>query len=466
MTQYNENDILKLSALRQAQAIREGDFSSTHLVEIYLTRISEYNETLQAFVNVHAEQGLKAAKKADLTRSRLPASELPIFHGVPTGIKDLVPTKWSSTHLGSRAYKYFISPFDAPVTKLIKAGGFISLGKLATSEFGVMPVTEPDIHPPTRNPWDTSRTSGGSSGGSSAAVAANLLPIAQGSDGGGSVRIPSAFTHLYGFKPSLSLLGNLHGAYNRLGISVMGPLARYVEDAAAMLDVMAGHHTQVIKPGSCLSAAQKMPKNLRIRLLTDTPIGTIDSNILAPIRDFADSLRSLGHTVEEGPAAKVSIKEFLPIWQYSVSGIHTLSDRYVQPITRWVRKNGQSVTFDMAEARRLALVKRIEDSFGDVDILMSPTVPSVAPLIGAYDLLTDPKQAFYEAANLGSLTAAFNLTHGPAASLPIGLTDDGLPFGVQIGAYPGQDNLLLSLSRQIEDHLPWHNRRAPKYCSP
>jgi amidase len=408
--------------LRQAQAIREGEVSSTRLAELYLSRINRYNKTLHAFVNVQAKRGLRAAQQADITRAHIPASELPIFHGVPIGVKDLVPTKGSPTHLGSRSYKYFVSPFDAPVAKRIKAGGFVSLGKLATSEFGVMPVTEPDIHPPTRNPWDISRTPGGSSGGSSAAVAADLLPIAHGSDGGGSVRIPSALTHLYGFKPSLSLLGNLHGKYNRLGISVMGPLARYVEDAAAMLDVMAGHSTQEMRADSCLAAAREMPRPLRIRLLTDTPIGAIDPEILSATRAFADTLRSLGHTVDEGPASKVTIEEFLPIWRYSVSSVPTLSDRYVQPITRWVRRGGKSISFEVADTRRQELVKRVEESFAGADILMSPTVPTIAPKIGVYDQPSDPEQAFYEAANLGSLTAAFNLTHGPAASLPIGLT--------------------------------------------
>jgi len=463
MSQYADEEILRLSALQQARAIREGELSSTRLAELYLARISEHNKTLHAFVNVQASRAMRAARRADMTSSRVPASDLPIFHGVPIGIKDLVPTKWSQTHLGSRAYKYFLSPFDAPVAKLLKAGGFISLGKLTTSEFGVMPVTEPEIHPPTRNPWDTSRTSGGSSGGSSAAVAADLLPIAHGSDGGGSVRIPSALTHLYGFKPSLSLLGNLHGKYNRLGISVMGPLARYVEDAAAMLDVMSGHPTQEVRPDSCLAAARRSPDSLRIRLMIDTPIGTIDPEILSGVRTFADTLRSLGHTVDEGTSSKVMLEEFLPIWQYSVSRIPCLSDRYVQPITRWVRSGGQNVTFDMAETRRLEFVKRIEESFGGADILMSATVPTVAPNIGSYDRPTDPERAFYDAANLGALTAAFNLTHAPAASLPIGLTEAGLPFGVQIGAHPGQDHLILSLSRQIEEALPWQNRRAPGY---
>ena len=203
MSHYSDQELLKLSALEQARAIRVGELKSLYLTELYLSRIEKYNHHLNAFVSVEKKTACKAAKYADRLRSQVNVDQLPIFHGVPIGIKDLVPTKWSKTKLGSRAYRHFISPFDAPVARKLQAGGFISLGKLATSEFGVLPVTEPDIHPPTRNPWDTTRTSGGSSGGSSSAVAASLLPIAHGSDGGGSVRIPAALTHLYGFKPSL-----------------------------------------------------------------------------------------------------------------------------------------------------------------------------------------------------------------------------------------------------------------------
>lgn len=465
MTQYTEKELLVLPALKQAQLIREGQISSTHLTQIYLNRVNKYNDTLQAFVTIQAKRGLKAAQHADRISSHTPASKLPIFHGVPIAIKDLVPTRWSATRLGSRAYRYFISPFNAPVAQRIEAGGFISLGKLATSEFGVMPVTEPDIHPPTRNPWNQDHSSGGSSGGSSAAVAAHLIPIAHGSDGGGSVRIPAAFTHLYGFKPSLSLLGNLHGNYNQLGISVMGPLARYVEDAAAMLDVMAGFPMQEVGPKSCLAATKTPPKALRIRLMIDTPLGEIDSDILSATQTFADTLRSLGHTVDEGPAPKITLEEFLPLWQFAISTIRTFSDAYTQPITRWVRQGGKNINFERAEARRLELAQRIKESFDGADILMSATVPTVAPLIGEYNKSNDPKEAFYRAARLGSLTAGFNITRGPAATLPLGLTKGGLPFGIQIGAHPGQDHLILSLSRQIEMSIPWHEYLAPMISS-
>ena len=153
-------ELLQLSALQQAEAIRSGTVSSVELTQLYLERIEKYNRTLNAFVSVNGRRALKAARKADEARRQKGWNGGPLFHGVPTGIKDLVPVAGTPTRLGSRAYRYVVSPFNGPVVRLLRAGGLISLGKLATSEFGVLPVTEPDIHPPTRNPWDLGRTSG------------------------------------------------------------------------------------------------------------------------------------------------------------------------------------------------------------------------------------------------------------------------------------------------------------------
>jgi len=347
----------------------------------------------------------------------------------------------------------------------MQAGGFISLGKLATSEFGVLPVTEPDIHPPTRNPWDTERAAGGSSGGSGAAVAAGLLPIAQGSDGGGSVRIPAAFCHLYGFKPSISLLGNLHGRYNRLGISVMGPLARYVEDAAAMLDVMAGRPHGGAEDVSCLAASRRDPGKLRIHMVLESPIGQVDPQIADATRAVAATLESLGHTVVEQTLSGSTLEEFLPVWRYSVSGVPAISERLLRPVTRWLRVIGKKTSFEEASSAREKLAERVRDAFGEADILLSPTVPMVPPRIGAFEIADDPEKWFTNAARVGSLTAAFNLTTGPAATLPLGLTDTGLPYGVQIGSRLGRDHLVLALSRQLEQALPWHHRWAPNFGS-
>jgi amidase len=457
----NEVDILRLSALQQAQAIREGIVSSVELSQLYLRRIEEHNDSVNAFVHVQARRALKAARHADKMRLRKGWDGGPLFHGVPTGIKDLVPTAWTPTHLGSRAYRYFISPFDGPVVKLIRNGGFVSLGKLATSEFGVLPVTEPDIHPPTRNPWNLDHTPGGSSGGSGAAVAAELVPIAHGSDGGGSVRIPAALCHLFGFKPSLSTLGNLHGRYNRLGISVMGPLARYVEDAAAMTDVMAGRPYGGAENTSCLAAAKRSPGQLKIHMFTQSPIGEVDAEIIDATRSAAETLRELGHTVVEIDVASGSLEEFLPVWRFAVSGVPALTESVLQPVTQWLRKEGKNTSFEEAKKTQLMLVERIEEAFGDADMMLSPTVCTGAPLVGAFATPDDPAGDFMRSAQLGGLTAPYNLTTGPAATLPLGLTAAGLPYGVQLGGRVGGDGLVLSLSRQLEQALPWHDRRSP-----
>jgi amidase len=456
-------ELLRLSALQQAEAIRSRSVSSVELTQLYLDRIEKYNQTLSAFVSVNERRALKAARKADQARHQKGWNGGPLFHGVPTGIKDLVPVAGTPTRLGSRAYRYFVSPFNGPVVPLLRAGGLISLGKLATSEFGVLPVTEPDIHPPTRNPWDLGRTSGGSSGGSGAAVAADLVPIAHGSDGGGSVRIPSAFCHLFGFKPSLKTLGNLHGRYNLLGISVMGPLARYVEDAAAMIDVMAGRPFGGPPAVSCLAAARHAPRPLKIAMLTASPIGEIDSEILEKTRVAAELLRALGHTVIERDIVKSTLDEFLPVWRFAVSGVSSFSEAILQPVSRWLREKGQRPTLEEAKAVQAILVARIETVFSDADVLLSPTVCTVAPQVGEFVSPEDPETWFRRSSQLGALTATYNLTTGPAASLPLGVTDAGLPYGIQVGARVGQDNLLFSLCKQIEEANPWHHRRAPGF---
>ena len=414
-----------MSALEQAAAVRL-ERSPVELTQLYLDRIAVHNDRLNAFSSVNARRALKAAKQADRARQRKGWDGGPLFHGVPTGIKDLVPMAWTPTKLGSRAYKYMISPFDAPVVKLIRAGGFISLGKLATSEFGVLPVTEPDVHPPSRNPWDLERTPGGSSGGSSAAVAADLLPIAHGSDGGGSVRIPSALCHLFGFKPSITTLGNLHGKYNRLGISVMGPLARYVEDAAAMIDVMAGRPYGGPMDVSSLAAARREPGPLKIAMFTDSPIGSVDPEIQEKTHEAADFLRSLGHTVVEADIVKGTLDEFLPVWRFAVSGVPSISESVLQPVTRWHGTNETDPHSRKPRRSRRCWWSGSRPFWRCRCALVAHGVQLLAH--GEYDQPTDPEGWFEHRLN-GALTATFNLTTGPAASLPLGLTEAGLPYG-------------------------------------
>jgi amidase len=327
---------------------------------------------------------------------------------------------------------------------------------LATAELGVLPVTENDVGDPARNPWDLSRSSGGSSGGSSAAVASGMLPIAHASDGGGSIRIPAAFCHRFGFKPSLDLLGNMHGKVNQLGLSVMGPISLTVADAAAMLDVFSPSPPVGSAMGTCLKSTQTAPGKLKIKMVLDGTVSPVDPAFKEATRKVGLLLQEAGHEVVEAEALKTSVEEFLPVWQFMIAQVPVFLPGKLQPITRWLRDGGKDVTFTQAAGIQARYVEQVNGLFGDADILLTPTIPGPAPRIGDFPQ-SSPHESFFDAARFGSLTALFNLTCGPAASLPFGFTDEGLPIGVQLGARRGQDTLLLSLCQQVEERAPWRN---------
>jgi amidase len=277
------------------------------------------------------------------------------------------------------------------------------------------------------------------------------------------VRIPAAFCHLFGFKPSLAHIGNLHGRNNPLGISVMGPLARTVQDAAAMVDVMSGRPDGGSEDISCLAASRREPGKLRVNMLLSSPIGDIDPRIVDATRSFAKTLESLGHTVREIAPVEGTLEEFMPVYRHCVATVPSISEKVLQPVTRWMRRDGRRTTKQEAQAAQASLVDRIQPILEDADVLLSPTVCMGAPKVGAFDAPDDPAAWFASASQVGALTVAFNLTNGPAVSLPMGLLDDGLPFGIQLGARVGADHLLWSLSRQVEDALPWHERHPPAF---
>src|SRR5258708_6249903 len=226
-------------ALELARMLRARELSSEDLVLACLESIDAHNARVNAFVDVMRDRALAEARAADKRLRRL-THEAPPFLGVPLAVKDLNLARGSFSRFGSRAFEKFFSPFDDAVVARLRLAGFVIVGKTATSELGTLPVTEPDIHPPTRNPWDLAVTPGGSSGGAGAAVAAGMIPVAQGSDAGGSIRIPASFCGLFGIKPSRGRVENPFGLEDRLLIWSCGPITRTVDDAAAMLDLMSG----------------------------------------------------------------------------------------------------------------------------------------------------------------------------------------------------------------------------------
>jgi amidase len=450
-TTARPQQVFEATATEQARLIQAGELSSHELVKLYLERIARMNPALSAFVDVHGWRALREAQAKDRARGR---EGLSPFHGVPIGIKDLNMVRHAWTRFGSRGLGVW-SPVDDRTSRRLREAGFVLLGKLATSELGAMPVTEPDIHPPTRNPWDPRVTAGGSSGGSGAAVAAGLLPIAHGSDGAGSIRIPSSFCHLYGFKPSRGIVPNAFGFPDDEILYTCGPLARSVEDAAAMLDVLAG--------GTHYRSLLDAPlKPLRLRLVLDNPVANPHPAVRAVVELAARTLESMGHRVIDSGPPETSLDEFLPVYQKLVSSVPAVRWSRVQPVTRWLGLAGKKVPRDEALARQQRMQAKVAAWFDGADMVLSPTVPILPPPIGAFDD-PDPESSFRKAAVLGTYTALFNVTGGPAASLPLGVSAEGLPIGVQLGAVRGDDLRVLQLSRQLESALPWRGRRAPLF---
>ena len=459
----NESDILRLSALAQGEMIRRGDISSEELTSLYLGRIEKLDGKTHAFVEVNADEALRAARKAD--RAKPPDGAL--FYGVPTAIKDLNAVRGTFLRMGSRAFPRLLTPADDLIVARMRRAGFVFLGKTATPELGTLPVTETEIHPPTRNPWDLEVTPGGSSGGAGAAVAAGLVPIAEGSDGGGSIRIPASFCGIVGHKASRAVVENPFGMDVPDIVWTCGPLGRSVEDVAALLDVIAKVPPAAMpnvarassRPGATyLDACRQTVRPLRVRLATSVHIVETTDEIRAATERVAAMLSEMGHVVEPEPTVSgAEIDEFLPIWQELVANIPVPDWSLTEPLTRWLGQQGKKLQRRDVAATIASIAERILAIFGDADMWITPTVVVPPFPIGALKGL-EPIDTFRKAARLGAFTGPFNVTGQPAISLPAALSTQGHPIGVQLVGRRGDDATVLALGRAVEERIGWTKR--------
>lgn len=432
-----------MSALELASAIRRREISSTEAVRASLDRIRELDPLLGAFTDVRARRALLDARRCDSVRSDAP------FHGVPIGVKDLNLVRGTFTRFGSRSYRWLISPVDDTVATAVRRAGFVIVGKLATSEFGTLPVTETDIHPPTRNPWSPDRTAGGSSGGSGAAVAGGLLPIAHGSDGGGSIRIPAAFCHLFGFKSSRGLNPLANAKVDPNGLGVEGGLATTVDDAAAFTEVLAGRPVPACRPA---------PPRLRIRFTTDAVVAPTEPAYAEATERVARLLAEMGHDVERVRTVDGTVDEFLPLWTRLAADLPIPRESTLQPVNQWLRQQGRGLLHASVRDAHAALSAKVLSWCGDADLWLTPTVGAPPPRIGSLRGLA-PSDIFGAIAPIAQFTAPFNVTGQPAASIPAGFTPDGMPIGVQLVGRHGEDALLLAVCRELEAAMPWRHAR-------
>ncbi len=456
-----------------ARMVRDGEVTSRELVEASLGRIEALNPELGAFVHVDAEGALAAADAVSAGDDRP-------FAGVPIAIKDTAPVEGMPWTFGSELFGDFVAPHDAYLVRRIREAGFVIVGKTTMPEFGILPVSEPRRFAPARNPWDTSRTPGGSSGGAAAAVAAGLVPIAHGSDGGGSIRIPAACCGLVGLKPSRGRVSRGPDQGEDLLVQD-GVLSRTVAETAELLDVLAGYEqgdaAWAPPPSeSFAAAAAREPGKLRVGLTTTMPVaGELDPQAERAVRDAAELLGSLGHEVEEF-TAPWGEADLLPVFT-TIFGTHVSSAMYfgglvsgrepsadlVEPLSWAVWesvKNASALDYLVARLGLQAASRAFIATTDVYDVLLTPALGQRPVKLGEIDACSaDPWADFARSAQFTPYTATFNASGQPAISLPLYQGDDGLPLGVQIVGRPADEATLLSLGAQLEAALPWADRR-------
>jgi amidase len=444
-----------------ARLIRQRELSSVELVELYLDRIERLDPTLNAYVTVDAD-GARAAAAGPLAGP---------FAGVPIAIKDLTETAGLRTTYSAKAKANHVPSFDSAVVRRIREAGFVILGKTNTPELGTLGVTESELNGICRNPWDVARTPGGSSGGAAAAVAAGLAPVAHGSDGGGSIRVPASCCGLVGLKPSRGRVSSAPWPAGIFGLATHGPIGRTLRDVAALLEVMTGYELgdEYVAPPQerpFAEEALQTPDRLRIGVAVDPPVDVpVADDCVAAVRSTADALSDLGHAVTEASppwnGEEVS-RHFLRVFRQgpATSGI---DPEQLEPHNRALvadaaKTPGPELAASLQYLRTEA--RRFLPLWQELDVLVTPTlalppVPTGWAFEGSED---DPRAVFERHRSFMPFTQIFNVTGQPALSLPLHWVGD-VPIGVQFAARPFEEATLLRLGGELEAERPWADRR-------
>jgi amidase len=473
------DDLSHLDATAQAELVRTGAASPLELVDAAIERVERVNPQLNAVITPLFEQA-----RAEAASDHLPDGPL---RGVPFVLKDLsAHSAGDPFHEGMQFLKdrAWTEPEDTALAARFRATGLVTIGKTNTPELGILPTTEPQAYGPSRNPWDTTRSTGGSSGGSAAAVAAGLVPIGHANDGGGSIRIPASECGLVGLKPTRARVssgpefGDVMG-----GLTCELVVSRSVRDTALVLDAVHG-----MEPGDPYTAPTPdrpfldelgvPPGRLRIGLMTDSPGGSVavHPDCVAATEAAARLLESLGHDVD------VSHPKALDDPDYTGHFITNWAAGAAWNLDYWVRRTGDQIgpddveplTWALAEVGRSsnaadwlwarewlqANAREIADWWTEgYDLLLTPTIAEPPPPLGTFDSPPDnPLHGLFRAAEVVPFTPPFNGTGQPAISLPLHWNDAGLPIGVQLVAAFGREDVLLRVAAQLEAAQPWSDR--------
>jgi len=470
------DDFAFLDATAQAELVRRREVKAIELVDAAIERIERLNPTLNAVVTPMYEQARTAA-----------TSEMPHgpFAGVPFLLKDLLASYGGvRMTLGSTFLRDFVPDHDSELVARLKRAGLIILGKTNTPEFGILPTTEPRLFGPSCNPWNTGRTTGGSSGGSAAAVAAGLVPMAHGGDGGGSIRIPASCCGVFGLKPTR--------AHNPLGpdfgdiisgLVVEHAITRSVRDSAALLDATSGPDVgdPYWAPPPARPFLQEVgadPGRLRIAFSTEAPTGTaVHADCVSAVRDAAALCADLGHGVVEATPAypgELVIQAFITLWSagcaWTIDGMALVASRtptldQFEPLTWALYEMGrqQSASAYLLAVTALQRVARdVARFFVNYDVWLTPTLAEPPVPLGTFDSPPEnPLQGLFRAAAFLPFTPICNVTGQPAMSVPLFWNADGLPVGTHFIGRFGDEATLFRLGAQLEAARPWTERRPP-----
>jgi amidase len=470
------SDLLLRPATELAELIRDGQLSAPELVEASLRRIDELDPTINAFTHVAHDAAMAAAHAID------PADPRP-FTGVPIAIKDNRPVAGMPLTMGSDLFGDYVPDHDAYLVQRLRGAGFVIVGKTSMPEMGILPTTEPRRFGPTRNPWDLERTPGGSSGGSGAAVAAGMVPLAHGNDGGGSIRIPAACCGLVGLKPARGRVSVGPDGGQSFLVSD-GVLTRTVGDTARVLDVLAGYEpgdanwAPPSPPEGYATLAGRDPGSLRIGLAFNPPLdgSTVDPACDHAARDAAGLLESLGHRVEE-ISPPWSGLDLLPDFTRAFGPLVSLTtwvggqiagreptEEDVEPLTwaLWERARTQdTIRYLTAQSRLESVARSIVEFLEPYDAVVTPALArDPVPIGEIHGRGPDPMGNYRRSGGFTPFTAICNVTGLPAIALPLYQSDAGLPLAVQLIGRPAREEVLLALATQLEQALPWAARIA------
>ena len=464
-------DLSYRSAIDLARMIRTGQVSPVEAVRHSLDRIAAINPKLNAFCFIYEEEALTNAKEAERAiRENRPVGPL---HGVPIALKDFTATKGKRTTLGSYAYEQWVPDKDAVVARRLLDAGAILVGKTTTPEFAASGFTESPLWGITRNPWDQNRTPGGSSGGSGVAVATGCVPLADGTDSGGSIRIPAGLCGIVGLKPSFGRIPMeaLPTLFDQL--SHFGPLARTVEDAALFLRVTQGPDDvdiQSLPPLPLPDPLARSVKGLKLAYSIDLGFHTVDADIAANTRKAVAALAEAGAEVQEVVLPWTSELEdaWYRHWAVLLAACfgeslkthrERMDPRLVALMERGLGMN--AVEFKRIELLRTHQWQSLATILATYDALLCPTIAIAAPAVGGADqdfCYTDADGRYHGF----DMTAVFNfVSQCPVLSVPSGSSREGLPTGLQIVGRRFDDSTVLTIGATLEDWMPWRDRKPP-----